>query len=91
MLQKFVTNILMGFKILCRVGELDFVFFQNYPMYVAPTMSLRGPAPQALRRARSASCDGTGRTGRTDGRSTKVPFNFLETFWAFKTCIYIYT
>ena len=61
MLQKFVTNILMGFKILCPVGELDF-FFQNYPMYVAPTMSLRGPAPQALRRARSASL-----MGRVDG------------------------
>ena len=32
-------------------------------------------------------CDG--RDG-TDGRSTKVSFNFLHTFWAFRTCIYIY-
>ena len=31
----------------------------------------------------------TGRTGRTDGRSTKVSFNFLHTLWAFRTCIYI--
>ena len=47
-------TILMGFKNLCQVGKLN-LFFQSYPMYVAPTMSIRGPAPQAFRRARSAS------------------------------------
>ena len=30
---KIVTNILMGFKIRCQVGDFNF-FFQNYPMYV---------------------------------------------------------
>ena len=54
-------------------------------------MSLRGPALQALKRARSASL--MGRTdGRTDGRvgrSSKVSFKFLLTLWAFRTYIYI--
>ena len=78
----------MGFKILCQVGELD-LFFQNCPMYVAPTMSLRGPAPQALRGARSASLMGRrGRMGRM-GRSSKVSFNFLHTLWAYSLCIYL--
>ena len=30
-----------------------------------------------------------GRDGRTDGRSTKVSFNFLHTLWEFRKCIYI--
>ena len=52
-------------------------------------MSLRGPAHQALRRARSASLMGrVGRVGRV-GRSRKVSFKFLQTLWAFRTCIYI--
>ena len=39
-------------------------------------MSLRGPTPQALRRAQSASCDGTDGTDGTDGQQ-KCPSIFF--------------
>ena len=52
-------------------------------------MSLRGPAPQALRRGRRPSLMGrVGRVGRV-GRSPKVSFNFLHTLWVVRTYIYI--
>ena len=42
------------------------------------TDSLWGPVLQTLRRAHEVrEFDGTGRDGRTDGRSPKVSFNFL--------------
>ena len=49
-------------------------------------MSLRGPAHQALRRARSASL--MGRVGRV-GRGTKVSFKNLHTSWVYRKFIYL--
>ena len=67
----------MGFKILCQVGELDF-FFSKLP-YVRGTYNvLRGPAPQALRRAQSASLMGRmGRVGRVGQMGRTVPKSVL--------------
>ena len=69
------------FSNLLQVG--DFAIFGSKSSHVqfvifdyAPTFSVRGPAPQALRRARSASLRMDGMGG--DGIS-KVYFNFLYT------------
>ena len=56
-------------------------------------MSLRGPAPKALRGGRrpgerEARVWWDGWDG-WDGRWSKVSFKILETLWAFRTCIHI--
>ena len=62
MLQKFVTNILMGFKILCQVGELDF-FFSKLP-YVRGTYNVpSGSSATSLKTSAKRESDGTGWTG----------------------------
>ena len=48
-----------------------------------------GPSANPYGEARRAEFDGTGWTGGRMGRSLKVSFNFVHTFWVFRTCIYI--
>ena len=60
--------------------------FKNLSVFEAPTMSLRGPVLTLTARPEGPSL--MGRVGRV-GRSRKVSFKFLQTLWAFRTCIYI--
>ena len=86
-----VTFLFLGLKVhfLRGWGGIKFEFWWVVLIFdQAPKMSLRGPAPLALRRARSASLMGwMGRDG-WDGIS-KVSFNFLHTLQVYRSCIYM--